>query len=165
FARGNLLGIPGAPERLVQSASTDADWTVCDAVSGSAPGVTLIAGPLYNSGSRAGALDTHHAVLADNGDGAWLLWDGKRSRIDLGDRAVTAALGLDAGASTPRPIAPGLFNVIPEAPALVAPVIPDAGSPLPLALPVPVPIGSVVVAHEIEGNSDAALRYYAVLSD
>ncbi|KLO29973.1 secretion protein EccB [Mycolicibacter heraklionensis] len=165
FPRGNLLGIPGAPERLVQSADTDANWTVCDAVSGSASGVTLIAGRLDTDGSRADALGAQDAVLVDNGSGAWLLWDGKRSRVDLGDRAVTAALGLDTAASKPRPIAPGLFNVIPEAPALVAPVIPGAGTPLPFALPVPVPVGSVVVAHEIDGSSDSALRYYAVLED
>ncbi|MFL0275016.1 type VII secretion protein EccB [Mycobacterium sp. SMC-19] len=165
FPRGNLLGIPGAPERLVQNADADANWTVCDAASGSATGVTLIAGRLDTDGSRADALDAQHAVLADNGAGAWLLWNGKRSRIDLGDRAVTAALGLDAGASKPRPIAPGLFNAIPEAPALVAPVIPDAGNPLPFALPVPVAIGSVVVAHEIDDSSDTARQYYAVLSD
>lgn len=44
FARGNLIGIPGAPERMVQNSSRDANWTVCDAVSGSTTGVTLIAG-------------------------------------------------------------------------------------------------------------------------
>ena len=34
FPRGNLIGIPGAPERMVQNTSHDANWTVCDAVSG-----------------------------------------------------------------------------------------------------------------------------------
>ena len=34
FPRGNLIGIPGAPERMVQNPSNDANWTVCDAVSG-----------------------------------------------------------------------------------------------------------------------------------
>src|SRR5271156_5562447 len=48
FPRGNLIGIPGAPERIVQNTSRDASWTVCDAVSGSAghgahsTGVTVI---------------------------------------------------------------------------------------------------------------------------
>ncbi|OBI03740.1 type VII secretion protein EccB, partial [Mycolicibacter heraklionensis] len=165
FPRGNLLGIPGAPERLVKSADTDANWTVCDSVSGSAAGVTVIAGRLDTEGSHADALGSQEAVLVDNGAGAWLLWDGKRSRIDLADRAVTAALGLDAGALKPRPIAAGLFNVIPEAPALVAPLIPGAGNPLPFPLPVPVSIGSVVVAHDLDTDSDGALRYYAVLED
>ena len=50
FPRGNLIGIPGAPERMVQNASRDANWTVCDAVSGAArsahsTGVAVIAGP------------------------------------------------------------------------------------------------------------------------
>ncbi|MCV7275235.1 type VII secretion protein EccB, partial [Mycolicibacter arupensis] len=162
FPRGNLLGIPGAPERTVQNASADADWTVCDAVSGTASGVTLVAGPLDSSGSRAETLEPDHAVLVDNGAGVWLLWDGKRSRIDLSDRAITAALGLDAAAK-PRPIAAGLFNVVPEAPPLTAPAIPELGS-LP-SYGLPVPVGGVVVAHEVAGSSDGGLRYYAVLED
>src|SRR5580692_12932991 len=49
FPRGNLIGIPGAPERMVQNTSKDADWTVCDAVSGTgrsahSQGATVIAG-------------------------------------------------------------------------------------------------------------------------
>ncbi len=163
FPRGNLLGIPGAPERTVQSTSVDAHWTVCDAASGTASGVTLIAGPLDSSGSRAETLQPDHAVLVDNGAGAWLLWDGKRSRIDLSDRAVTAALGVDA-AARPRQIATGLFNAIPEAPPLTAPAIPELGS-LP-SFGLPVPVGGVVVAHEVtESNSAGGLRYYAVLGD
>ncbi|KAA1424360.1 type VII secretion protein EccB, partial [Mycolicibacter arupensis] len=158
FARGNLIGIPGAPERMVQSSSRDADWTVCDAVSGSAAGVTVIAGPLDSSGSRAGALGAQQAVLVDNGAGAWLLWDGKRSRIDLADHAITGALGLGERGSavpTPRPIATGLFNAIPEAPALVAPVIPGAGDKPSFDLRVPAPVGAVVAAHSLEGKSDS----------
>src|ERR1700759_677666 len=30
FPRGTLIGIPGAPERLVQNTSRDANWTACD---------------------------------------------------------------------------------------------------------------------------------------
>ncbi|QZA08091.1 type VII secretion protein EccB [Mycolicibacter heraklionensis] len=168
FARGNLIGIPGAPERMVQNSARDADWTACDAVTGSVAGVTVIGGPLAYSGSRAGALDAQHAVLADNGSGAWLLWDGKRSRIDLSDHAITGALGLGERGSTvptPRPIATGLFNVIPEAPALVAPVIPGAGGKPSFDLHAAAPVGAVVAAHSLDGNSDSALRYYAVLED
>ncbi|ORW19756.1 type VII secretion protein EccB, partial [Mycolicibacter nonchromogenicus] len=168
FARGNLIGIPGAPERMVQSSARDAEWTACDSVSGSAAGVTVIAGPLDHSGSRAAALDAQEAVLVDNGAGAWLLWDGKRSRIDLDDRAITGALGLSERGSavpTPRSIATGLFNVIPEAPALVAPLIPGAGAKPAYDLRVPAPVGAVVAAHDLDTDSDGALRYYAVLED
>ncbi|PRC49523.1 type VII secretion protein EccB, partial [Mycobacterium sp. ITM-2017-0098] len=44
FARGNMLGIPGAPERMVANTTRDAYWTVCDTPTGSAAGVTVIAG-------------------------------------------------------------------------------------------------------------------------
>ena len=73
FPRGNLIGIPGAPERMVQNTSHDANWTVCDAVSGPAQGghaahstgVTVIAGPPDSRGARAGALGSAQGVLVD----------------------------------------------------------------------------------------------------
>ncbi|MCV7195546.1 type VII secretion protein EccB [Mycobacterium angelicum] len=164
FARGNLIGIPGAPERMVQSTSHDADWTVCDAVSGAggraaSTGVTVVAGAPDSTGPRAATLGAGQAILADNGGGTWLLWDGKRSRIDLADHAVTSALGL--GAEAPRPIALGLFNAIPEAPALTSPVIPNAGTPANFA--VPAPIGAVVTAYSLDKNPSDS--YYAVAPD
>lgn len=176
FPRGSLIGIPGAPERMVQNTTRDADWTVCDPVSGAggravhSTGVTVIAGKPDSAGARAGALPPGHAVLVDasflGGSGTWLLWDGKRSRIDLADRAVTGALGLGADVPAPRPIASGLFNAIPESPAITAPVIPDAGSPASYA--VPAPIGAVVTAYSLDHNpaADTAYSvYYAVLPD
>jgi type VII secretion protein EccB len=165
FPRGNLIGIPGAPERMVQNTSKDADWTVCDAATGPAAGVTVIAGTPDSSGARAAALGEGHAVLARSGTGSWLLWDGRRSRIDLADRAITSALGLPSDIPAPRPIAVGLFNAIPEAPALTPPAIPDAGSPARFGLPLPAPVGAVVVAHALEANSDNSLLYYAVMPD
>ncbi len=160
FPLGNLIGIPGAPQRLVQNTRKDADWTVCDAASGTAAGVTVIAGAPDSTGARAAALETGKAVLVTNPSSAWLLWDGKRSRIDLADHAVTNALGLGNDIHAPRPVAPGLFNAIPESPPLAAPVIPEAGGPA--RFPVPAPIGGVVESHALEGNSS---NYYAVLPD
>jgi type VII secretion protein EccB len=177
FPRGNLIGIPGAPERMVQSTSKDANWTVCDSVAGSATGVTVIAGALDSSGARAAALGAGRAVLASHGNASWLLWDGRRSRIDLGDRAIASALGLGSDPPSPRPIAVGLFNAIPEAPALTAPAIPDAGSRPRFDLPVSAPVGAVVEAFAIENDSATNLEtkspnnpantavYYAVLAD
>lgn len=165
FPRGNLIGIPGAPERMVQNTAKDANWTVCDAVSGPATGVTVIGGTLDSSGARAAKLDATHAVLVHNGGGSWLLWNGRRSRIDLADRAVTSALGFGNDIPTPRSIATGLFNAIPEAPALTAPNIPGAGSPPQFVLPTPAPVGAVVQAHALEANPDNSVLYYAVLPD
>jgi type VII secretion protein EccB len=165
FPLGNLIGIPGAPQRMVQNTRKDADWTVCDAAGGAAAGVTVIAGAPESTGARAAALDSGKAVLVTNPAGTWLLWDGRRSRIDLADHAVTSALGLGTDIPAPRPIAAGLFNAIPEAPPLSAPVIPAAGSPAPFGLPVPAPVGAVVEAHGLESSSANGTLYYAVLPD
>ena len=169
--RGNLIGIPGAPERMVQNASHDANWTVCDAVSGTSrgahsTGVAVIAGPPDGDGARAAAIHANQGILVDNGASTWLLWDGKRSQIDLANHAVTSALGLGLGAPevpAPRPIAPGLFNAIPEAPPLAPPPIPNSGDPA--GFSVPAPIGAVVVSYGLEQNSSGTVRYYAVLPD
>jgi type VII secretion protein EccB len=165
FPRGNLIGIPGAPERMVQNTSADADWTVCDGVAGPATGVTLIAAPLTDGGERAAKLPANEAILMANESGptagTWLLWEGRRSSIDLNDRPVTSALGLGSDAPIGRAVAPGLFNAVPEAPALSAPVIPGAGEPTPYPLPVTAPIGAVVMAF----GTDNALRHYAVLRE
>lgn len=161
FARGNLIGIPGAPERMVQNTSRDAAWTVCD----SETGVTVLAGPPDQTGERASALPAGHAVLVQNVGGVhagtWLLWNGKRSPIDLGNRAVTDALGLGSDVAVPRVIAPGLFNAIPESAPLVAPTLPGAGTPPHFPLPVQAPVGAVVAAYEANNN----IRYYAVQTE
>jgi type VII secretion protein EccB len=159
FPLGNLIGIPGAPQRLVQNTRKDADWTVCDAASGT----TVIAGALDNAGARAATLGAGQAVLVSNPTGTWLLWDGRRSRIDLADHAVTSALGLGTDIPTPRPVAVGLFNAIPEAPPLAVPAIADAGSPA--RFPVPAPIGAVVESRGLESTSGNSALYYAVLPD
>lgn len=174
FPRGNLIGIPGAPERMVQNPSHDANWTVCDAVSEPAQGghaahstgVTVIAGRPDSSGARAASLESRQAILADRDGSTWLLWDGRRSQINLTDHAITNALGLGQGNSevpAPRPIALGLFNAIPEGPPLTAPGIPNAGAPAPFS--VPAPIGAVVVSYALDQSSSGAPRYYAVLPD
>ncbi|CAN3126620.1 type VII secretion protein EccB [Mycobacterium sp. smrl_JER01] len=161
LARGNMIGIPGAPERMVATTSRDAYWTVCDAATGAATGVTLIAGAPADGGERAAVLPAGTAVLVENGGRTWLLWDGKRSAVDLADRAVTSGLGIGADVAAPQPISDGLFNAIPEAPALVTPVIADAGQPSAAALPEPLPVGAVVVSYD----TDTALRHYVVLAD
>lgn len=159
YPRGNLVGIPGAPERLVQSTVRDSDWTVCDAVGGQAPGVTVIAGAPVSGSGRAALLSDDSAVLAASPDGTWLLWDGRRSRLDPANGAVTGALGFGGSPRTPRPIDVGLLNAIPESPPMVAPEIPDAGQPPAFELPVPAPVGAVVAAHAPDGS----LRYFVVL--
>ena len=146
FPRGNMLGIPGAPERMVANQTRDAFWTVCDAATGPQAGVTVIAGPPATDGERASALLDGQAVLAENGGMTWLLWDGRRSAVDLADRAVVDGLGIGAeiAGRGPQPIADGLFNAIPEGPALISPLIPGAGTPAQVPLPVDAPVSGGV---------------------
>lgn len=179
FPRGSLIGIPGAPERMVPNTSRDADWTVCDAVTGDVVGVTLITGPLAEGSSRAATLGANDAVLVRNdgvgsagvNGGSWLLWNGRRSAVDLNNRAVTAALGLGANGTAlpaPRAIADGLFNAIPESAPLAAPAIAGAGQPTPYPMPVAAPVGAVVTAISTDDSADTgyhSLQYYAVLDD
>jgi type VII secretion protein EccB len=150
---------------MVQNTSKDADWTVCDSIAGPAAGVTVIAGTPDSTGTRAAPLSAGHAVLASDATSAWLLWDGRRSRINLADHAVTGALGLGSDIPAPRPIAVGLFNAVPESPPLSAPAIPDAGRPPRFGLPVPAAIGAVVESHGLDATSANSMLYYAVLPD
>ena len=159
--RGNLIGIPGAPERMVQTATSGADWTVCDGNGSTSPGVTVIAGTPADGGERAAQLGEDQAVLVDNGAGSWVLWNGRRSPIDLADHAVTGALGFGVNIPVARPISLGFFNAVPEGAPLRAPAIPGAGAPPQFALSEPVPVGAVVVAYGAENT----MMYYAVLAD
>lgn len=157
FPRGNLLGIPGAPERMVQNRTRDAEWTVCD----SDAGVTVIGGAPETGAGHASPIPDGHGELVSSAGASWLLWNGRRSRIDVNATAVTSALGFGANIEAPRPISDGLFNAIPEGPALAEPPIPDAGAPPAYHLSAEVPIGAVVTSYA----PDSSLRYYAVLPD
>jgi type VII secretion protein EccB len=163
FRRGNVLGIPGAPERMAQSNERDAQWTVCDTAPppahGVMPSVTVIAGPLAAGEGKAAAFSGDHAVLARTANAAWLVWDGHRARIDLADHAVTSALGVEPQSSAPRVLSQALVDVVPEGPQLTAPVLPGAGGQPRFALNRP--IGSVVAARTLDGRT----QHYAVLQE
>ncbi|MCV7192236.1 type VII secretion protein EccB [Mycolicibacterium brumae] len=163
FNRGPMIGIPGAPERMVQNTDRNAYWAACDGVgnAGSGSGVSVIAGPLDSDGERAKPLGRDAAVLVANGSGTWVLWDGRRSAIDLNDRAVTSALGWGVDAPTPRTVAVGLFNTVPEGAPLRAPAIPRSGDAPDFPMPGGAPIGSVVVSF----SADNTMNHYAVLPD
>ncbi|ORA58218.1 type VII secretion protein EccB [Mycobacteroides franklinii] len=163
FPRGNLIGIPGAPERMVQTKATDAAWAVCEAgqTSTGNHAVTVIAGALDTNGDKASELPRDRAAVVSTESGTtWLLWDGKRSALNLGDAAVTSALGFTTPPEV-RPVTTRLLNAIPEAPALVVPAIAGAGTPTAYPLPVAAPVGSVLVS----SSTDNTPVYYAVLAD
>lgn len=169
YRRGNVLGIPGAPERMAQSPERDAQWTVCDAAPlpahGAKPVVTVIAGGLVAGEGKAAALPDDRAVLARTQTGTWLVWAGRRARIDLDDHAVASALGLDSDSPAPRALSEALADVIPEGPQLSAPVIAGAGERPRFAAndlaALGQPVGSVVASRTLDGRT----QNYAVLQD
>ncbi|SOD72389.1 type VII secretion protein EccB [Jatrophihabitans sp. GAS493] len=134
MAKGQLLGITGAPDDLPsESKLLPATWAVCDVSTvdpslapSSPPTVktTAIVGEPVVTSSEVGNVAT--LVTADGGKTTYVLWDGRRSRIQQSDRAATLALGTDA--QTPRPVSLGLLNAIPEGAPLTEPQIAGAGN-------------------------------------
>ena len=143
--RGPLIGIPGAPSTIGEPLRGQA-WTVCD---DDRTVVTV-------GSSEVGHLDSARPVLVTpRGEGAattYLLYDGQRAAVDLRNIAVIRALRLDGIA--PVPVSRTLLDVVPEVPAITAPVITGAGGPGSTALG-GAPIGTVVLVQ----RADAAERY------
>lgn len=149
--RGPAVGIVGAPARIA-SPLTDGAWMVCD----DATGTTVVAGESLP--------DTHAqglgALVTPRGESAavtYLLYGGWRARVDLRNRAVVRALRLES--VVPKAVSRALLDTVPEAPPIVAPRIPGAGSPGPASLR-GLTVGSVVRVARA-----SAVEYYAVLSD
>ncbi|MBI5341318.1 MAG: type VII secretion protein EccB [Mycolicibacterium rufum] len=134
--RGAQMGIPGAPQHISVPLPAESSWTVCD--DGNA--TTVIAGPLAE-----GAVPPERGVLVRPlGAGAaltYLLYDGRRARVDLRHPAVVRALHLDH--VEPQVVSPAVLAAIPEAPAIVPPHIPERGTAGPGRLR-DRPVGSVV---------------------
>jgi type VII secretion protein EccB len=149
--RGPLVGIPGAPDTIgVPLGADESVWTVCE---GATERTTVLVGrpPTYLDSSRT-------ALVTPRGESAaitYLLYDGRRARVDLRNHAAVRALKLDGIA--PRPVSRALLDAVPEAPGITAPVIPAAGvsSVLPGA-----PVGTVVRL-----SRAGSAEYYIVLAD
>lgn len=161
YPTGPTIGIPGAPNSLSVTANPVSAWSVCDTAptrgTGTVPVVTAIAGELTTSG-RATPMKPRQAVLATHHGATYVIWGGHRSGIDLTDRSVTFNLGLDPGLTRPIEISNALFDAMPATEPLVAPQIPETGTPsrwLPDA-----PVGSVLETRDATG---AVSGLYALL--
>lgn len=150
--RGPLLGIPGAPQFLGRPLGEDElRWTVCD----SRDGTTVVVGRGEGQQSHILARDQTSLVRPSSGGSTYLLYGGRRSVVNLADAAVERALRPEG--QVPRTVSAVLLNLIPEAPPLAAPRIPDAGGSS--SLP-GFPVGSVLRVTRTAGD-----EFYVVLAD
>ena len=109
--------------------------------------VTAIAGRAELAASAP--LQMPDAVLARHNGKTYVIWDGHRSEIDLTNKAVALALGLDSGAPAPVAMSKALFDAIPATDPLVLPGDPQRRAPSPLNLGPGVVIGSVLAVHDL----------------
>lgn len=162
YPSGPLVGIPGAPAAMPVNRGAASAWAVCDTAgrprSSDKPVVTSIAGQL-TGGGRATQLRENAGVLVTFHGSTYVIWGGKRSQIDPGNRAITLSLGLDPGVTSPVEISRALFDALPATEPLRVPEVPEAGSPSKW-----VPgsqVGSVLQADTAGGGS----QFYVLLPD
>ena len=165
--RGPLVGIPGAPSNFSPKSPPASSWLVCDTVASSTSvatpsgaTVTVIDGTPDLSGHHR-VLNGSDAVVLSYGGDAWVIREGRRSRIDATNRSVLLPLGLTPEqVSTAKPMSRALFDALPVGPELTVPEIPNADSPATFA-GAPGPVGTVIVTPQISGPQ----QYSLVLAD
>ncbi|GGK57251.1 type VII secretion protein EccB [Nocardia camponoti] len=126
--RGQLIGIPGAPSSLrYDSAGKGRAWSVCDQLKadGTSNMTTSVLAGDPDLGSKASKMSNSEVLLVQGKDSAYLIYDNKRARVDMKERAVTDALSITG--ATPRPISEGLLNAIPEVLPIIPPLIVNPG--------------------------------------
>ncbi|AGC62241.1 type VII secretion protein EccB [Mycobacterium liflandii 128FXT] len=165
---GPLVGIPGAPSDFNPASPATSSWLVCDTVAGPSTmpqsphgvTVTVIDGTPDLTGHRRVLKGSDAVVLRYGGD-AWVIREGRRSRIDATDRSVLLPLGLTPEQVTQaRPMSHALYDALPVGPELVVPEVPDDGAAA--TFPgAPGPVGTVIVTPQISGPQ----QYSLVLTD
>lgn len=160
---GPMVGIPGAPDDLSVNDPPDAGWGLCDRLGSTGtqvvPKVTVITGT-PQLGQWAHEVKSPESVLMTYGGEVYVVTDGHRSKIDLADKSVTLALGIQAGALHPAPLSRALYEaLIPTAPLRV-PDVPSPGGPVGYSTPeLPVVSGSVVKVTDVSGEP----KYFVAL--
>ena len=129
-------------------------WALCDASTpdGASAGTTVVGGATPAPAGTPG----DGVLLADTDDTTWLVVDGLRHRVDVGDGALLAAYGL--ARVVPRPASTALLELLPEGPELATPVVRNRGDDAPDGLPGQV--GDVLLSRSVRGGEE----YFVVLS-
>lgn len=155
---GPVVGILGAPNDLTARAPGDTGWALCDQL-GSAgsqiiPRTTVLAG-LPTFGDWASQMVAPRSALMAYGGDAFVVTDGRRSAIDLADKAVTLALGLPVGDLHLAPMSKALYEALTPAPPLRVPDVPNPGGPIGYSAPnLAVVSGSVLRVSDVSGQPE-----------
>jgi type VII secretion protein EccB len=161
YPQGPSVGIAGAPAAMPLQTGDNSEWTICDTASeksGSPPVVTAIGGPL--SVGRAEPLEPPKAVLAEHENKTYVIWNGQRSLIDLSNKAVALALGVDTDAPEPVQLSTPLFDALPATEPLTTPPIPGAGGPSQFNVAPNAVVGSVLSVRDLQTDAD---KFYVLL--
>lgn len=166
YPKGPKVGILGAPQEMPIRTGADSQWAVCDtapaatarASAGKDPVTTALAGEL-TIGRRSEPLAMPNAILARHNDKTFVVWDGHRSDVDLGNKSVALALGVDSSAPAPVPMSTALYDAIPATDPLTIPAIAKAGEPAPWDLGHRAVIGSVLSVRDLQESE----RFYVLL--
>lgn len=160
---GPLVGIPGAPTHFSPKNPSASSWLVCDTVAtssgvGSPRGVTVtVIDGTPDLSSRRRILRGLDAVVLSYHNDAWVIRQGRRSKIDATNRSVLLPLGLTPEqVSRARPMSHALYDALPVGPELVVPEVPNGGSPATFA-DAPGPVGAVIVTPQISGPQQYSL--------
>lgn len=162
FPTGPQVGIAGIVDFRVNTGGTSA-FAACDTAPGpqlKSTKTTVIVGSL-TSGDRASELSSTQGILATHNGNTYVVWGGKRTQIDISNRAITVNLGLDPAVTLPVPMSTGVFDALPATEPLVVPAIENAGAPSQFGLN-GAPIGSVIDVRDVAGSKD---RFYVVLNN
>lgn len=153
---GPKVGIAGAPNDLAIRSPKRVGWGLCDRLSGTGsqivPKITVMSGAT-ELGDWAHQVSSPQAVLMSYGGDVYLVTGGRRSKIDLADKPVTLALGIQVGTVTPSPMSRAMYeSLIPTAPLRV-PEIPAPGGPVGYSSAMlPLVSGSVIRAASVSGE-------------
>jgi type VII secretion protein EccB len=157
YPSGPTVGIVGAPAAMPVRTGGASQWAICDtapqatttASAATAPVVTALAGAL-TVGQRSAPLEMPNAILASYAGKTYVIWDGHRSEIDLANKAVALALGVDSSAPAPVPLSTALFDALPATDPLASPAIAGAGTPPPWDIAPGAVVGSVLSVGDLQ---------------
>ncbi|HJE90430.1 MAG TPA: type VII secretion protein EccB [Dietzia timorensis] len=153
--RGPALGIPGGPAIIPGASDRALTWSACDGeIPRTGGSVTaIVAAPE----EPADSWSPQEGIVVNRGGQGWLVADGRRTRIDLGDSVLMDVFGL--GSWPQHTLSDTVLELLPEGPPLARIEVPNTGAPAPHG-----PAGFVVgEVFTVEAATET--EHYVVVAD